>query len=511
MPRGLLLTAGLIFFSGSALASIEVVEIGLTVAQARDNDAVVSGPNVVFVSNRLGDADVLSFNFDDGIVRFLAIGTGSQTAPDLDGDFAVFVSVDATGNADIGLASLSLGATASLTAAAAADFAPAISGNLIVFVSNRFGSEDILIVDLQTGIVQGLSTTSALEGAPDIDGDLVAWQSFSATDFDIVATRIGGTPFLVASGAGNEIEPAVSGNRIAYLVDGDVAVYDVNTGLTTRVTNDAFAQSDVAIDDDFVVWTETRTGNRDIFLHDLLDGQTYQVTTDPSAQLDPHIDGNTVVYTDGRFGNENIFLAIVDVNHAPVANAGADQSVLLGDTVQLKGSATDIDGDAITAWLWSIDSAPRGSMAVLFKPKVPNASIRPDVAGQYVLSLVASDGRDESAPDTATIEVAPNLPDQDADGVPDGEDNCVAVPNPDQRDTNVDGYGNVCDADLNNDGGVDFLDLGILKSHFFSTNADCDLNGDGSVDFLDLGLMKSGFFQPPGPSGLACAGTIPCP
>ncbi len=102
-------------------------------------------------------------------------------------------------------------------------------------------------------------------------------------------------------------------------------------------------------------------------------------------------------------------------------------------------------------------------------------------------------------------------PGRDGDGIPDADDNCVDVPNPGQRDTNLDGYGNLCDADLNNDGAVDFLDLGLLKAVFFTDDADADLNGDGSVDFLDLGLMKSLFFQPPGPSGLACAGTVPCP
>ena len=95
--------------------------------------------------------------------------------------------------------------------------------------------------------------------------------------------------------------------------------------------------------------------------------------------------------------------------------------------------------------------------------------------------------------------------------MPDAADNCLTEPNPDQRDTNQDGYGNVCDADLNNDEMVDFLDLGILKSVFFTGDADADFNGDGIVDFLDLGRMKTQFFGPPGPSGLACAGTIPCP
>ncbi len=79
-------------------------------------------------------------------------------------------------------------------------------------------------------------------------------------------------------------------------------------------------------------------------------------------------------------------------------------------------------------------------------------------------------------------------------------DNCMGIDNPDQRDTDGDGYGNMCDPDLNNDGAINFLDLGILKSVFFSSNADADLNGDGAVNFLDLGIMKSMFFGAPGPN-----------
>ena len=55
--------------------------------------------------------------------------------------------------------------------------------------------------------------------------------------------------------------------------------------------------------------------------------------------------------------------------------------------------------------------------------------------------------------------LVPEPPDEDDDGIPDAEDNCTEVPNADQRDTNLDGYGNLCDADLNNDDIVNFGDL----------------------------------------------------
>lgn len=55
------------------------------------------------------------------------------------------------------------------------------------------------------------------------------------------------------------------------------------------------------------------------------------------------------------------------------------------------------------------------------------------------------------------------LTDFDGDGIPDIRDNCRIVVNTDQRDTDQDGNGNLCDADLNNDGLANSLDLGLSK------------------------------------------------
>lgn len=99
-----------------------------------------------------------------------------------------------------------------------------------------------------------------------------------------------------------------------------------------------------------------------------------------------------------------------------------------------------------------------------------------------------------------------NLPaDRDGDYFIDTNDNCLDVPNPRQRDTDHDGIGNYCDGDLNNNCVVNFVDLGLLKSVFFSGDPDADLNGSGVVNFTDLGMLKSQFFNAPGPSGTANA------
>ncbi len=95
-----------------------------------------------------------------------------------------------------------------------------------------------------------------------------------------------------------------------------------------------------------------------------------------------------------------------------------------------------------------------------------------------------------------------NLPDSDGDGIEDVWDNCSAAANPNQRDSNGDGYGNACDADLDDNGVVNFFDLALFKQVFFSNDEDADLNGDGNVNAVDLLLLREQFLGAPGPSGM---------
>ncbi|NNF17758.1 MAG: hypothetical protein HKN70_13525 [Gammaproteobacteria bacterium] len=92
--------------------------------------------------------------------------------------------------------------------------------------------------------------------------------------------------------------------------------------------------------------------------------------------------------------------------------------------------------------------------------------------------------------------------DSDNDGIGDDVDNCTDVANADQRDTDGDGFGNICDPDFNNDGVINFLDLGYLGSRFGSSDPDADLDGDGFVTFLDFAILRDMFYGVPGPAAV---------
>jgi hypothetical protein len=110
---------------------------------------------------------------------------------------------------------------------------------------------------------------------------------------------------------------------------------------------------------------------------------------------------------------------------------------------------------------------------------------------------------------------AGSAPDADGDGVPDAYDNCVDIANGPlastgncdaQEDYNTNGYGQVCDADLNEDGGVGLDDMGILLNNLNAGAGNtADLNCDGGVGLDDMGRLLNSLNLTPGPSGLPCA------
>ena len=93
-------------------------------------------------------------------------------------------------------------------------------------------------------------------------------------------------------------------------------------------------------------------------------------------------------------------------NTAPVANAGANQTVAVNTLTSLDGSASsDANGDALS-YAWSLSSTPSGSTATLSSGTSAQPSFTPDVAGTYTASLIVNDGKLSSPAATVSITVS---------------------------------------------------------------------------------------------------------
>ncbi len=108
------------------------------------------------------------------------------------------------------------------------------------------------------------------------------------------------------------------------------------------------------------------------------------------------------------------------------------------------------------------------------------------------------------------LSISGAVPDTDGDGVRDGADNCTLVANATQVDSNGDGYGNFCDADINDSGLTTATDFNLLRACINqagvpSGTATCqasDMNGSGLVTSTDFNLLRARINTAPGPSGL---------
>lgn len=209
-------------------------------------------------------------------------------------------------------------------------------------------------------------------------------------------------------------------------------------------------------------------------------------------------------------GSENCPL-----NNSPVALDDLSETTTACHPLVIDVLANDSDPDGDSLTITGASAATNGIVVVITDVDGQKLEYRPNTgfAGTDTFTYTVDDGNGESATATVLVTVMGSA-DSDGDGLMDFCDNCIDVANnggdgnPAQCDTNGDGFGNACDGDLNNNGVVNFVDLGMFKQAIFTSpgdddwNEDADLTCNDVVNFVDLGLLKERFLDAPGPSGL---------
>jgi RHS repeat-associated protein len=192
---------------------------------------------------------------------------------------------------------------------------------------------------------------------------------------------------------------------------------------------------------------------------------------------------------DGKVDSTADIVIVSTQNSKPLAYAGTDQTVNVGDTVNLDGGgSSDADGDPLT-YRWSFTSMPLGSIAFISDIYAVNPTFVPDAGGMYVAQLIVNDGKVDSEPDTVTVNVV-QADDNDNDGYTVSGGDC------DDNDPSVNpGAKEICNGiDDNCNGQVDEGVLNICGTCGPVPGEVCDgidNDCDGSTD-EDLGQTTCG-------------------
>jgi N-acetylneuraminic acid mutarotase len=162
--------------------------------------------------------------------------------------------------------------------------------------------------------------------------------------------------------------------------------------------------------------------------------------------------------------------------------------------------------DVVLRYDTEIDTWTSLSERMLLTPKVASPAVY--LGGYGLYSVNGGHYSEESGPFGPYYEAMKELEflgvhklsDADGDVIPDADDNCRLTYNPGQQDTDEDGYGNICDCDMDNDNVVGPSDFGLFKSAWFSTpgdpdwNPDADFDVNGAIGPSDFGIFKSRWF-----------------
>lgn len=114
-----------------------------------------------------------------------------------------------------------------------------------------------------------------------------------------------------------------------------------------------------------------------------------------------------LIVGDGSLSSEpsTVTVTVTRPNTAPTARTAGTLSGTVGVSITLDGTrSSDPENDALT-YRWSLTSQPSGSAVLLSGADQAVASFTPTAAGDYVISLVVSDGQLSSSPNAVTVTV----------------------------------------------------------------------------------------------------------
>jgi cytoskeletal protein CcmA (bactofilin family) len=391
-----------------------------------DNNGAVSKDVVNVIVNAVANlAPVANAGIDQQIQLPVNSTTLNGTGTDADGNIASYTWAKISGPAS--------GVITSPTASATA-LTNLVEGiyqyQLIVRDNNGATARDTIQVTVNAAPNQapvanaGMDQTIALPktdvtltgDATDVDGAITSysWRKISGPAQGTIASP--------GSGITSVINLVVGVYQFEFSVTDDKGATARDTvQVTVTLAGNELPTANAGVDQDIIlpVNTTTLTGNASdpdgfitTYLWRKISGPASGTIATPSSATSAvnslvkgiYLFEFTVTDNDGAVVKDTIRVSVNDVNFAPVANAGANQTITLpANSVTLNGTATDSDG-TITRYAWVKISGPAAGS--LTSPGAASTNVSSMVQGLYEFELTVTD--DDGATGKDTIQVTVN-------------------------------------------------------------------------------------------------------
>ena len=161
---------------------------------------------------------------------------------------------------------------------------------------------------------------------PDVSGTRAAWQFYNGLtrgDTGVVAGVDGDSAGATFPGS-DQIR--ISGNRVAYVIDRSLYAYDIPSGRSIGPL--AAGCGDIDIDGQRIVYVKDSqrddgTWDYDLYLYDLGTDTSSMISEEAESWSTPAVSGNLIVWTDERTGIRQVYVHDLSTHATRVVSPGA--------------------------------------------------------------------------------------------------------------------------------------------------------------------------------------------